>query len=331
MPTITLTSGIQFDCEANVSLLEAAAKVSITMAYSCRTGRCSTCKCRVLGGESQALHPESGLTEQEKAAGWILGCVRSPLTDMSLEIDDLGGVVLPAVKTLPCRIHVLEELSPDVVRVVLRLPRSGEFVSRPGQYIDIIGHGGIRRSYSLANASSAERVLELHVRKVSGGAMSQYWFGVAKAGDLLRLSGPLGTFFLRDVTGLDLVFLATGTGIAPVKAILEGMSITPKTQKPRSISVYWGGRTDQDLYCSPIPNGEVCRYVPVLSRAATGWAGARGHVQHALLADAPVLAESVVYACGSDAMIHSAKSALVRAGLPERRFLSDAFVSSGNS
>lgn len=328
MPKITLTSGVTFVGSTDRSLLDAASQAGVFFPYSCKTGRCSTCKCKVLDGKTHALHPETGLTEQEKEAGWILGCVRTAETDVTIEADDLGGVVLPAVKTLPCRISHLERLAPDVMQVKLRLPPTAEFGFIPGQYVDVIGPHGIRRSYSLANASFADKVLELHIRAVDGGAMSEYWFTQAKVNDLLRLNGPLGTFFLRETGGIDVVFLATGTGIAPVKAMLESVVDRPADQTPKSITVLWGGRVPDDLYFDVAALRGQHTFVPVLSRAEANWAGQRGHVQNALLAMCTDLSHAAVYACGSDAMIHSAKQQLMQNGLSEKRFYSDAFVCS---
>lgn len=159
--------------------------------------------------------------------------------------------------------------------------------------------------------------------------MSDYWFKQAKPNDLLRLNGPLGTFFLRETVGMDLVFLATGTGIAPVKSMLESLAECQFDQRPRSITVLWGGRHAQDLYLNVDEIIGEFSYVPVQSRPANDWTGAKGYVQDVLLDAKPDLTNTVVYACGSDAMIHSAKIRLVEAGLPDKRFYSDAFVSSG--
>ena len=276
------------------------------------------------------LQSETGLTDAEKAEGWILSCVRSAQTDVTLEVEDLGNVVLPPNKTLPCRISSIDWLATDVIRVMLRLPPTAEFRSIPGQYIDVIGPGGVRRSYSLANANTSDKTLELHIRAVDGGVMSDYWFKQAKANDLLRFNGPLGTFFLRSLDKLHLVFLATGTGIAPVKAVLESLTNIAPEQAPQSVTVFWGGRTAEDLYFTPQAIQAGHRFVPVLSRAAVGWDGVSGYVQNALLATQPDLANTAVYACGSDTMIRSAKASLLAAGLPEARFFADAFVPSAS-
>jgi CDP-4-dehydro-6-deoxyglucose reductase len=326
MPIITLSSGKSFESRDGESLLDAALRAGVTLPYSCRTGRCGSCKGSVSSGQTVALHHEMDLSDTERAAGAILTCVRSATCDINLAIEELGDVQLAAARTWPCRIQSIEPLAPDVVRVMLRLPPTSEFSFVAGQYIDVIGHGGLRRSYSVAGALAASKLVELHIRQVPGGAMSDYWFANAKSNDLLRLHGPLGTFFVREVEGMDLVFLATGTGIAPVKAMLEDLA--KRERQLRSITVYWGGRLPSDIYWNSQQSEVRHRFVPVLSRAADDWTGVRGHVQDALLRDGFDAACTAVYACGSEAMIHGAKAQLLAAGLPERRFHSDAFVSS---
>jgi CDP-4-dehydro-6-deoxyglucose reductase len=318
-----------FSQSAGQTLLDAAATSGISLPYSCKTGRCSTCKCKVLSGQSVATVDELGLTSEEKAQGFILSCVRSALTDMLIEVEDLGDQFFPEVKTLPTRISSIGKLAPDVLSVKLRFPPNTPFTFLAGQYIDVIGPGGIRRSYSVANAPASDNQLQLHIRAVQSGAMSQYWFDQAKVNDLLRINGPLGSFFIRPLTGLHLVFIATGTGIAPVKAMLEQLATDPLETQPLSVTLYWGGREPQDLYADPSHWHTSLRYVPVLSRAPDDWTGARGHVQHSLLSEKPDWTKTVVYACGSDTMIQSAKAELTQAGLPGKRFYSDAFVPSG--
>lgn len=328
---ISLPSGKKFPAIEGASLTDAAAAAGVNLPYSCKTGRCSTCKCKLLSGSSQALHPELGLTDSEKASGWILSCARTPTSDVMLEIEDLEGIELPKPRTIPCRIDSIEYLVEDVVKVGLRLPPTADFKFLAGQYVDIIGPGGVRRSYSLANADSSDFKLELHIRKVESGEMSRYWFERAKPNDLLRLHGPLGTFFLRKIAGRELVFLATGTGIAPIKAMLESMVGLDADQLPHSIHVFWGARHIQDIYFDIAAPGLPLIYTPVLSRVQPEWQGAGGYVQDIYLGMRPTLTDVTVYACGSDSMIQSAKSALIAAGLPEHQFFSDAFVCSSTS
>lgn len=330
MTIIHLTSGREFAVESGISLLDAASSAGVALPYSCRTGRCSTCKALVRRGQTRPITDETGLSLEEIEAGWVLTCVRTAETDVELDIEDLGEIQLPQPKTLPCRIAELEKLAPDVLRVKLRLPPTSNFSFIPGQYIDVIGINGTRRSYSLANKRSSEKLLELHIRAVDGGTMSDYWFNHAKLNDLLRLNGPLGTFFLRECKNTDIFFLATGTGIAPFKAMLESLIHVPEDQQPHSITVLWGGRQPEDFYIdiAAIPGKH--RYIPVISRPNKTWTGAKGYVQEILLSTAPDLSNAAVYACGSNNMIHDAKQLLINAGLPSARFYSDAFVSSGN-
>ena len=140
--------------------------------------------------------------------------------------------------------------------------------------------------------------------------------------------GPKGTFVLRHSPTTDVAFLATGTGIAPVKSMIEWIAAQPEDMHPRSIQIFWGGRTEEDLYWDPGGLMDRIRYEPVLSRASIDWNGARGYVQDTFLAINTELYDMQVYACGSEDMIHSARLALTSQGLAPDAFFSDAFVAS---
>jgi CDP-4-dehydro-6-deoxyglucose reductase len=326
MPVVELECGGSFSADEGVSLLDAASASEVFLPYSCKTGRCSTCKCRILEGETSSLGPELGLTDEERMQGWVLSCVTTAVSDLLIAPDDLITVPLPPVKTLPCRISSLERVASDVLRVLLRIPPRASFEYLPGQYLDLIGPEGLRRSYSLASAQLQDGMIELHIRRVPGGLFSDYWFDQAKPNDLLRLRGPLGTFFLRDLPGSNLYFLATGTGIAPIKAMLESLRELPDTERPASVSVLWGGRRQEDFYMdiAQLPGDH--SFTPVLSRADERWLGEKGYIQDVLLNKRPCFHDASVYACGSGLMIASAQSALCAAGLVSGRFYSDAFV-----
>ena len=331
MAVIELIDHTTFAAAPGLSILDAAQAAGLVLAHSCRTGRCGSCRIQVLAGQTRALLAETGLTAEDSNAGWILSCARAATTDLRLSAADLGALAHIRSATWPCRIDALHWLAPEVMRVVLRLPPQARWVHLSGQYLTLIARDGLRRSYSMANAGATAdapqgRVV-LHIRRVEGGALSRYWFEQARAGDLLRVQGPLGTFFLRDGAGRDLVFLATGTGMAPILAMLQDLDKLPAARRPRSVTLLWGGRQPQDLYLVPEHPG--LRYLPVLSRADASWPGARGHVQQVLLQTPRDWANTVVYACGSAAMVQSARSGLVAAGLPAGQFHADAFVSSG--
>lgn len=352
MLTITLANHKSFAADAAVSLLDAAQTAGLTLEHSCRTGRCGVCKTQVTQGATTVLRPEESLSAAELAAGWVLTCCRAATTD--LQLNTIEADTLPAlpVQTLPCRIDSLERLAPDVLQVLLRLPPTQRLNYWPGQYLNLIGPGGVQRSYSVASAPRADGKLELHIRQVADGVFSRYWFGAAEAGgaqvgDLLRLRGPLGSFGLRESARTHLVLLATGTGMAPILALLEQLLAACEAGthwSTRHIHVYWGGRSAQDLYAMPrlmaLVNSLSARLTsvgkakcsPVLSCPAEDWTGRTGHVQAAVLQDARQgelsLADATVYACGSLAMIGDARAQLVQAGLDARQFYADAFVGS---
>ena len=310
------------------SILSAAKKAGITLPYSCNTGRCSSCKCRVVSGTTHALYPEQSLTEQERLDGWILTCVRSVISDVELDVENLVSSSFPESKTMPCRIDMINMVAPDILQVRLRFPPSTNFYFVPGQYVDVIGPTGVRRSYSFATADFSTRQVELHIRNVDSGVMSDYWFKKAKVGDLLRIHGPLGTFSLREIQDMDLLFLATGTGIAPVKSMVDAV-LSNSYCSPRSITVLWGNREQCDFYMDMNRELDFYKYVPVLSRPDGTWMGEVGYVQEVAIGMFHALQNVCVYACGSPSMINSAKHQLIESGLAAKRFFSDAFVCSG--
>ena len=327
MPLVSLANSNSFKVESSESILESARRRGITLEHSCRTGRCGVCKAKVISGETEALKVEESLTSEEQENGYILTCRRTATTDIQLDIEDLGELGNIQTKTLPCRIDGLQLLSDDVIEVVLRTPPASRLEYLPGQYVDMIGKDGLRRSYSIANAPREDGKIILQIRKVAPGKMSRYWFEEAKVNDLLRMEGPLGTFCLRNRPVSKLILLATGTGIAPLRAILEQLSANPEANVYSDIYLYWGGRTEADIYWKPSFESLSLVFNPVLSRSRD-WPGRKGYVQQAVLDDCHNLADAVVYACGSEAMIHSAHEQLVAAGLNSKHFYSDAFVSS---
>lgn len=238
MPQITLSNGTTFDAERGASILDAALAKGIILEHSCRTGRCGSCKARVTHGQASALLAPVGLTLQESEHGWVLTCAHEALSDVRLDIEDLTALTGMEPRVTPARIDTIERLAEDVIRVQLRLPPRSPFKFLPGQYVDVTSPVGVKRSYSIASAAVAPERLELQIRRVDRGQLSAYWFELAKANDLLRFNGPRGTFFLRPVAGFDLIFLATGTGIAPILSMREhGFDAAAFSTPPRKIGI----------------------------------------------------------------------------------------------
>ena len=228
--TIHLKNNKTYTCEENTSLLQAALDSGITLEYSCLNARCSSCRVKILEGEVENLQDEQVLSAEEKAAGYVLSCNVVPRSEVVLDVEDLG-VTLPKSQVTPCKINSITALTPHIVEVVLRLPPKVNFQFLAGQYIDIIRNGQ-KRSYSINHSQCEGNELRLFIRNYEGGLFSQYWFSEAKANDLLRMEGPLGTFFYRSNPACEeIVLLATGTGIAPIKAILDQWQQQPEQVK----------------------------------------------------------------------------------------------------
>lgn len=328
MPSVTLNNGRRFIADPSSSILDAARAAGITLEYSCRTGRCGTCRAPLVSGNTIILQTEAAsLAEHEEAGRTILTCCRAAADDIVLDIEPLDRMAFLQIRTMPSRIVSLDRVSSDIVKVVLKTPLTSPMTFLPGQYIDVLAED-VRRSYSLANAPRADGLLELIVKRYPGGVLSNYWFERARPGDLIRIEGPFGTFFLRDDNLANYVFLATGTGIAPIKAILEELAANRPRATRHQLSLFWGNREAESFCWDPAGLGLDVDFHQVLSGRDESWAGARDYVQDAAFRRGIDPEETVVYACGSNAMIASAGAAFKALGLPPRRFFSDAFVAS---
>ncbi|ALO46419.1 2Fe-2S iron-sulfur cluster-binding protein [Pseudohongiella spirulinae] len=327
MFTVEINDNKTFKAEETQTILDAARAEGIGLEYSCRSGRCGVCRTQVISGTTEAIKPELYMLDEDQSRNWILTCCRVARSDIKLDAIDLGKIGKIKSQTLPCKIDSLVELTKDIVEVTLRLPPTAAFDYVPGQYIDVIGKQGIRRSYSVANAPGDDNRIVLHIRRVGGGAMSQYWFEEAKTDDLLRFEGPLGTFSLRESSKSHLVMLATGTGIAPIKAILEGLDEVGSRQFDR-IDVFWGMRFRDEIYWQPSSKHIAVNMIPVISSEMPANMSPKRYVQDMVVSAEIDLSACTVYACGSELMIRDAKVMLCADGLDIRHFHSDAFVSS---
>ncbi len=323
---INLKNTSSFSCSTEDTILIGAQKENTTLNYSCKTGRCKSCKAKVLEGTSITIAEEIGLTAEEKKEGFILTCVRKPTSDVTLDLEDLSGYALEPIRTLPSKVDAITKLSHDVIELRLRVPPQSNFKYLPGQYINII-KGDYKRSYSIANKDSTTGIV-LFIKNYQGGKFSTYLFNEAKINDLLRMEGPLGTFFYRKTNKTNIIFLATGTGIAPIKSILENMEQNKVEMKDKNIYLFFGGRTQEDIFWEPQFKNINVHFIPVLSRSENKWNGEKGHIQEALITKRIDLSDSVVYACGSVNMIKDAKEITIKNGLPEELFYSDEFISS---
>ena len=333
-------SGRSFEVEAGETLLDAGIRQGVDLPYGCKDGACGACKCKKLAGAvTHGKHLASALPPEEEAAGYVLTCCSTTEGNVMLQSSQVTLAGAMPVRKMPARVAALERLSPNVMRVRLQLPAKEKFRFRAGQFIECTLPSGIRRSYSMANAphtlhDSGLPLVELHIRHMPGGLFSGHVFGAMQAKEILRIEGPFGSFYLREDTQAPIVLLASGTGFAPVKAIIEHMQASGCT---RAATLYWGGRRPQDLYLNGWVQERLAelpqlRYVPVLSDAQPGdaWTGRTGLVHQAVLQDLPDLSAHQVYACGAPAMVEAARRDFAAAGLPPEAFYADAFVTTAS-
>lgn len=325
-------SGHQFSCEADETVLSAAIRAGVGLPYSCKSGACSSCKGKIVSGSVQHKpYQARSLTEDEAAAGYSLLCCAVPQGDLVVQAREVAGSSDYPIKKMPSRVTTIEKVAPDVVVLTLQLPASERLHYRAGQYIEIMLRDNKRRSYSMASAPVEGGPVSLHIRHMPGGLFTDQVFNTMKERDILRFEGPMGTFFLREDSDKPVVLLASGTGFAPLKAIVEHM-INEKSTRP--ITLYWGARRPHDLYMDAL-----CRqwaadlpqftYVPVVSEALPedGWSGRTGFVHQAVMADLPDMSAYQVYACGAPIVVESANRDFVQlCQLPADEFHADAFT-----
>jgi CDP-4-dehydro-6-deoxyglucose reductase len=324
---VILKNGKSFFCDASTTIFEAAKNSGIILEHSCLKARCRSCAVQIEKGATKDKLDDMVLSNEEKSNKWILSCNAVPTSDLILDIEDLTGIQIFQKKIIPAKINSIEKINDTVIEVGLRLPPNSNFAYNSGQYVNI-SKGQIVRSYSIANAYNENGLITFLVKKYENGLMSNYWFEEAQVNDLLRIEGPLGSFFLRETKVENIIFLATGTGIAPIKSILEYISSSKKQFLNKKLWLFVGARFDKDVFWSPNQLNDILNinYIPVLSRGSKDWNGERGYVQDVVMKLNISLSDSQVYACGSSAMIESAKNVLIENGLNKNHFFSDAFV-----
>ncbi len=329
-------SGRSFAADPDEPVLAAAIRGGIGLPYGCRDGACGSCKCRMIEGRVEhGRHQQKALSSAEEAAGMILTCCAVPLSNLVIEARMVPGAGEFPVRKMPCRVISIERPAPDVALLKLQLPANDVMRYHAGQYVEFILRDGARRSYSIANAphtQAQDPAIELHLRHLPGGKFTDHVFGAMKEKDILRIEGPFGSFFLREASDLPIVLLASGTGFAPMKALLEHMEHKGFT---RDTTLYWGCRSRADLYLHDWAAAAAqrlpwLRYVPVLSEPGENdaWTGRTGLVHEAVMHDHADLSSWQVYACGVPVMVDAARRDLVqRCGLPAEEFYADAFTS----
>jgi len=330
--TITLLpSGHAFQAKSSQTIVEAAIDAGVHLPYGCRNGACGACKGKVVAGKVHLEEYQSSvISEDEIKNGMTLFCRAIALENLTIEIKELAITNNIRPKIFPVRVESLEELTHDVMLMKLKLPSTDKLQFVAGQYLEFLLKDGRRRAFSIASPSYESSLLEIHLRLIPGGEFTEYVFKEMKEKSILRVEGPFGNFFLREDSTKPIIFVAGGTGFAPIKGMIEE-SIEKNMTRP--IKLYRGARVLEDLYmdalCKKWANEfKHIEYIPVLSESLKEnvWQGRTGLVHEAVLEDFVNLNDYQLYCCGAPQMVEVAHKAFIARGLSEDEFYSDAFT-----
>lgn len=313
-----------FEVEEGESVLEAAERSAVKLPHECTFGGCGTCRIKLASGAVRYDEFPMALTPEEAEQGYALACQARPLEDLCISVAT-SRQVFAEPRRMPATIHRIESFCDDVIHLTLALPDAGlDYV--PGQFMNVVLPDGETRSFSMASPP-AGNLVDFHVRRIPGGRYTDQWLGQAAPGAAVEIEAPHGVFSYHEEDWRPMIMMATGTGIAPIKAILE--SLLDNEDCP-PVTLYWGMRTEADLYLRDVIESWAGRlyefnFVPVLSRAGEGWTGRRGYVQQAVLEDHEDLSEHAFYLCGAPEMIREAKSLLATRGASLDHLYADSF------
>jgi CDP-4-dehydro-6-deoxyglucose reductase len=323
---VTLSSnGHQFAVEENETILDAAIRQHVGLPYGCRNGRCGACAADLVSGQVSyyALPPAL----EEAGEGKCLPCQGFAVSDLVLGVREAESAAEIEVKLLPCRVHAVDHLTHDVVRLLLKLPDNQRLQFLAGQYLDFLLADGRRRAFSIANAPHDDEFIELHIRHVDGGEFTDWVFTQMKERAILRIQAPLGTFVLDEDSPRPMIFMGGGTGFAPLKGQIEH-AFDAGVERP--MYLYWGVRGEGDLYLRELPEQwqrthPNFHFVPVLSEPGSDWQGRTGWVHEAVVGDFPDLSGHDLYMAGPPPMVHAARAAFRDAGMPDPQMHYDSF------
>jgi CDP-4-dehydro-6-deoxyglucose reductase/3-phenylpropionate/trans-cinnamate dioxygenase ferredoxin reductase subunit len=328
--TVRVADGeITFPCEPREFVLDAAERAGYSMPSSCRKGACNTCEAGLIDGEVE----QRGRGRRTARDGTVLMCRSQPRANLTIRPKRFERIDIFRRKTITARIFRLARPGPDVTMLTLRFPIGLRAPFKAGQYLQVVMEDGDRRNFSMANAVRDNDGAELHIRHVPGGKFSIGILSKLSIGDPLQIELPFGDFHLR-ASDRPVILLASGTGFAPIKSIIE-TSIHAGNRRP--MHLYWGARARADIYLAELPARWAARlpwlsFTPVLSEPPPSWTGRTGLVHDAVREDHGNLSGSDVYACGNPQMVNAARRDFVGShNLPEAQFFADAFVESGPS
>ena len=315
-----------------VTILEAALADGIVYPHGCRSGRCGSCKSRLVSGEVDLLdHSRFALSDVEKAQGLILACRAIPTTDAIVAwLGDGEEILSHPHRRLNCRVTAIEDATHDIKRIRLAIDGGNPLAFTAGQYARLTFPGAPSRDYSMANGP-VERELEFHIRHVPGGAATQRIHTRLKLGDPVLVEGPFGSSYLREQHEGPILCVAGGSGLAPIKGIVEA-ALASGMKQP--IHIYFGARSDRDLYLvdhfeSLAIGHPNLHFTPVLSDTVLGAPWRTGLVTDVVAEDLRDLDGWKAYVAGPPPMVEAAMQIGTARGLRPEDLHADVFFTPG--
>jgi len=314
------------DVPAGATILDAALDAGISYPFGCQSGNCGACKSQLVKGEvTMGGYSEFALSDEEKARGLILACRAVPRDACEvawLEEDDL--IVHPR-RLLACKVVALDDATHDIKRVRLEIALGGPFDFSAGQFASVTFEGCPPRDYSMANVPG-DPILEFHIRRTAGGATSAHVWEKLKVGDSVRVEGPFGPSYLRESHRGPIIAVAGGSGMAPIKSIVERAL---QKQLPQHIYLYFGVRGERDLYlhdhfAALAGKHANLHFIPVLSEGG-GSSLRQGLVHEAVAQDFDEVDGCKAYLAGPPVMVEAATLLLEQRGMRRVDIHADAF------
>ena len=330
--------GVRVSCAEGETILGAALRGGYYLRYGCKYGGCGTCKAFLVEGEAEDAGSTFALPNSARAEGWILPCSSTPLGDCVIDVSSMdlseaeffGG---DQVATLEASLESVEELTPTIYGVTLRLVHPPTMCFTAGQFVNLEVPGSANagtRAFSMANYFPGDSSsVELFVKRLPGGLFGGY-LESARPGDIIRLHGPLGSLRVRP-SYRKIIMVAGGSGLAPLISMLTDLA---QKGDQRAVSLFFGARTRAELYHLK-RIGRLCdmssqlEFVPVVEHPDLGWRGEVGFVTEAVERRMPSLRGYDAYLCGPPSMVEAARELVLRLGVREPNVYYDAFVPTG--
>jgi len=321
--------------EEGETVLGALLAHGIGFAYSCQSGNCGTCKCELVSGDILELeYSEHALSPDERSRGIVLACRSQMWSDVVVRRLDSEDFVMHPSRVMRCRVAEIANLTHDILRLRLEIVAGGPFTFSAGQYaqLELPVAPGISRDYSMANRPD-QPLLEFHVRVMAGGSVSHRIATALKVGDIVKVSGPMGTSYLRAQHPGPMLCIAGGSGLAPVKSIAETALASGLAQP---VHLYFGVRAERDIYFERELAGLQERHVNCRAHIVLSGPGATsssgtllprrlGLVTDAVASDFASLAGFKAYFAGPPPMVDAAIALVKARGIGLRDIHADAF------